>query len=234
MSSGDSDLQADDRALLAAHVDGDADAFGTLFARHRDRLWAVALRTTGNPEDAADALQEALISAFRRAESFRGDAQVSTWLHRIVVNACLDRIRRVKVRLADPLPDDLDDRAARGDVAVAPAEEGPAAAAERGDLRSRLLAGLAELPVDQRVALVLVDVEGRSMEEAAAIMECPVGTVKSRCSRGRRQLAALLGGSRAAFEDGEEGETVQGGTSEVSHASNRGTPDGPSRGGERR
>ena len=93
---------------------GDPDAFGTLFARHRDRLWAVALRTTGDPEEAADALQDALIAAFRRADSYRGDAAVTTWLHRIVVNACLDRLRRRKVRLADPLPDDLDERAAGG------------------------------------------------------------------------------------------------------------------------
>ena len=100
----------DDRALLRAHVEGDADAFGTLFARHRDRLWAVALRTTGDPEEAADALQDALIAAFRRADTYRGDAAVTTWLHRIVVNACLDRLRRRKVRLADPLPADVDER----------------------------------------------------------------------------------------------------------------------------
>ncbi len=100
--------EPDDRALLAAHLAGDADAFGRLFARHRDRLWAVALRTTGEPEEAADALQDAMVAAFRRAETYRGDAAVTTWLHRVVVNACLDRLRRRKVRLADPLPDDLD------------------------------------------------------------------------------------------------------------------------------
>ena len=109
----DPDGERDDLALLEAHIAGDPAAFGELFARHRDRLWAVALRTTGNPEDAADALQDALISAFRRAESFRGDSAVTTWLHRIVVNACLDRLRRAKVRLADPLPDDLEERASR-------------------------------------------------------------------------------------------------------------------------
>ena len=98
----DPDGERDDLALLEAHIAGDPAAFGELFARHRNRLWAVALRTTGNPEDAADALQDALISAFKRAESFRGDSAVTTWLHRIVVNACLDRLRRAKVRLADP------------------------------------------------------------------------------------------------------------------------------------
>ena len=88
----------DDRTLLQRHVDGDADAFGELVRRHRTRLWAVALRTTSDPEEAADALQDALLSAFRRAEAFRGDSAVTTWLHRIVVNACLDRARRHKVR----------------------------------------------------------------------------------------------------------------------------------------
>ena len=113
---GGSDEAVSDVALIEAHLAGDPEAFGELFRRHRDRLWAVALRTTGNPEDAADALQDALVSAFRRAESFRGDAAVTTWLHRIVVNACLDRLRRRKVRAADPLPDDLEEQAARGTV----------------------------------------------------------------------------------------------------------------------
>src|SRR3954452_10097430 len=109
--TGPADGGPDDRALLRAHVDGDPDAFGSLFTRHRDRLWAVALRTTGDPDEAADALQDALVAAFRRADSFRGDSAVTTWLHRIVVTACLDRLRRRRVRLAEPLPDDLDQRA---------------------------------------------------------------------------------------------------------------------------
>ncbi|HZM80697.1 MAG TPA: sigma-70 family RNA polymerase sigma factor, partial [Candidatus Limnocylindrales bacterium] len=80
-----------DSELLLAHAEGDPEAFAQLFRRHRDRLWAVALRTTGDREEAADALQDALIATFRRAGSYRGDAAVTTWLHRIVVNACLDR-----------------------------------------------------------------------------------------------------------------------------------------------
>src|ERR1022692_1079123 len=92
--------QVSDAALLRQHVVGDPDAFGTLFLRHRDRLWAVAIRTLSDPEEAADALQDAMISAFRRAGSFRGDSAVTTWLHRIVVNACLDRLRRKAARPA--------------------------------------------------------------------------------------------------------------------------------------
>src|ERR1700755_2885256 len=83
-----------DHELLRRHVAGDADACAELFRRHRDRLWAVALRTVCDPEDAADALQEAMVSAFRRAGDFRGDSAVTTWLHRVGVNAACDRIRR--------------------------------------------------------------------------------------------------------------------------------------------
>ncbi|MEZ0577525.1 RNA polymerase sigma factor SigM [Nocardioides sp. MH1] len=189
----DAEVVRSDADLLADHVAGDADAFGVLFARHRDRLWAVALRTTGDPETAADGLQDGLVAAFRRAGSFRGEAAVTTWLHRVVVNACLDRLRAEKVRRADPLPDDLD-RAGRGsptsvvgDDQLDPAEHGV-----RSERRAQVLAALAQLPAEQRAALVLVDMEGYPVAEAAQILDCPEGTVKSRCSRGRARLAGLL------------------------------------------
>lgn len=177
---------ADDAALLAAHVAGDSDAFNELVRRHRDRLWAVALRTTCDPEEAADALQDALISAFRRAETFRGDAQVTTWLHRIVVNACLDRLRRRGARPTEPLPED-EDRATV--LAVTDASD---SVAEGGERRVDVMAALRQINEEQRAALVLVDMEGYSVDEAARILGCAPGTVKSRCSRGRRQLAPLL------------------------------------------
>lgn len=176
-------MTSTDADLLAAHLAGDTGAFGELFARHKDRLWAVALRTTGNPEDAADALQDGLISAFQRAGSFRGDAQVSTWLHRIVVNACLDRLRRNKVRLATPITADMDFESP---------EAGPSEVAVSGSQRDVVLAGLEQLPPDQKAALVLVDMEGFTMAEASAILEAPEGTIKSRCSRGRVRLAEIL------------------------------------------
>jgi RNA polymerase sigma-70 factor (ECF subfamily) len=194
-----------DAELLAAHVAGDPEAFGTLFRRHRDRLWAVALRTMGNPHDAADGLQDGMVAAFRRAGSFRGDAQVTTWLHRVVVNACLDRIRAAKVRHAEPLPDDLDDRRDRGSAATSTPED-PAEDAIAGERRQQVLAALAELPAEQRAALVLVDMEGYSVAEAAAILDCATGTVKSRCSRGRTRLAGLLHLLAPAREPDHSGE----------------------------
>lgn len=175
---GIADGGPDDRALLAAHLDGDHHAFGLLVQRHRDRLWAVALRTLGDREEAADALQDALVSAFRNAASYRGDAAVTTWLHRIVVNACLDRVRRRQARPAVPL----------GDHDVATRRDEHALLETRLDVRR----ALAQLPEAQRVALVLVDMEDLSVAEAAELLGVPEGTVKSRCSRGRTALAQLL------------------------------------------
>lgn len=178
MTGGDQD-DADDRALLAAHVAGQPHAFDDLLARHRQRMWAVAVRTLGDPEEAADAVQDASLSAFRGAAGFRGDARVSTWLHRIVVNASLDRARRAQVRPTVPLPDqplaDSTDPLAQRETAVL------------------VHAALAQLPEDQRAAIVLVDLTGFSVEEAAAILEVPPGTVKSRCFRARARLAVALG-----------------------------------------
>jgi RNA polymerase sigma-70 factor (ECF subfamily) len=182
-----------DAELLRAHVEGDPDAFGELFARHRDRLWAVALRTMGNPEDAADGLQDALVAAYRRAGSFRGDAAVTTWLHRVVVNACLDRLRASKVRATRALPDDLEEYGERGSlVSAAPVADDPAEAALVAERRRLVLEALATLPAEQRAALVLVDMEGYPVAEVALMLECAEGTIKSRCSRGRARLAELL------------------------------------------
>jgi RNA polymerase sigma-70 factor (ECF subfamily) len=179
--------EPDDAALLRAHVDGDPQAFTTLVRRHRDRLWAVALRTLGDPEEAADALQDALISALRNAGSYRAEAAVTTWLHRVVVNACLDRVRRRKVRAADPL----------GERDLPSPRDEHAATVTRLDVR----AALARLPEAQRLALVLVDMEDLSVAEAAEVLGVPEGTVKSRCARGRAALAVLLRPSAARAGD---------------------------------
>jgi RNA polymerase sigma-70 factor, ECF subfamily len=216
-AAGEDRDERDDRTLLAAHVAGEPEAFGILFRRHRDRLWAVALRTTGDREEAADALQDAMVSAFRRAGSYRGDAAVTTWLHRIVVNACLDRLRRQKVRAADPLPDDLEEYAGRGALStstsggrIAPDVADPAELVLDEERRAAVLDALGSLTSDQRAALVLVDMHGCSTEEAAAILGCAPGTVKSRCSRGRARLAPLLAGVHADVAEAGSGAAPRG------------------------
>ncbi|WP_405490930.1 RNA polymerase sigma factor SigM [Streptomyces sp. NBC_00096] len=175
-----------DQELLSLHAAGDPDAFGELVRRHRDRLWAVALRTLGDREEAADAVQDALVSAYRAAHTFRGESAVTTWLHRITVNACLDRARKAASRRTSPLNDT--DRLER----LLEPHESAEAPAERQDLHRQLLAALSTLPAEQRAALVLVDMQGYPVAEAARMLDVPTGTVKSRCARGRAKLAPLL------------------------------------------
>ncbi|RSS94050.1 RNA polymerase sigma factor SigM [Streptomyces sp. WAC05292] len=175
-----------DQELLASHAAGDPDAFAEIVRRHRDRLWAVALRTLGDREEAADAVQDALVSAYRAAHTFRGESAVTTWLHRITVNACLDRARKAAVRKTAPLDD-----TERLERLLEP-HESAEAPAEREDLHRQLLAALGTLPADQRAALVLVDMQGYSVAEAADVLGVPSGTVKSRCARGRAKLVPML------------------------------------------
>jgi RNA polymerase sigma-70 factor, ECF subfamily len=180
-----------DGVLLRRHAHGDPEAFGLLFKRHSGRLWAVALRITCDPDDAADALQEAMISAFRRAGDFRGDSAVTTWLHRIVVNASLDLLRR---RASRPVgwsgdPDEL--------PVPEPRQLHDSSAAT--DSRLDVNAALRMLPPPQRAALVLVDMLGYPVAAAALILGVSEGTVKSRCARGRAKLLPRLSHLRSDY-----------------------------------
>lgn len=166
-----------DAELLAAHVAGHRYAFNELFLRHHRQLYRLARLTSHTPEDAADALQEAMLSAHRNAGSFRYDAAVGSWLHRIVVNACLDRLRRAKAQPTIPLEDvyPVADRTAQIETAI---------------LVQR---ALMRLPIEQRATVVAVDMQGYSIADAAVLLGVPEGTIKSRCARGRSRLAGLLG-----------------------------------------
>ncbi|MET9935946.1 MULTISPECIES: RNA polymerase sigma factor SigM [unclassified Streptomyces] len=197
--AADASREAADEELLARHVAGDPDAFGELVRRHRDRLWAVALRTLGDREEAADAVQDALLSAFRAAHTFRGQSAVTTWLHRITVNACLDRARKTASRRTSPVDDD------RFEQLLGP-HESAEAPVERQDLHREVLAALASIPADQRAALVLVDMQGYPVAEAARILGVPAGTVKSRCARGRARLLPMVTHLRADTAGNEAAE----------------------------
>ncbi len=185
--------------LLRQHAEGDTEAFGLLFKRHKDRLWAVALRVTCDPDDAADALQEAMISAFRRAGDFRGESAVTTWLHRIVVNAALDLLRR---RSAHSVgwsgdPDDL--------PVAEPWQATDTAAATES--RLDVDAAIRTLAPPQRAALVLVDMLGYPVADVAVILGVSEGTVKSRCARGRARLLPYLSHLRGG-SPGRRNQTV--------------------------
>jgi RNA polymerase sigma-70 factor (ECF subfamily) len=167
-------------------VAGDPDAFGELFRRHRDRLWAVAVRTLGDPEEAADALQDAMIAAFRRADGFRGDSAVTTWLHRIVVNAALDRLRR---RAARPTAVGRDEEALD---ALATGGQFLADRSGSSDTAIDVRAALQQLVPEQRATLVLVHMLGYSVADAARVLGVSEGAVKSRAARGRARLRLRL------------------------------------------
>jgi RNA polymerase sigma-70 factor (ECF subfamily) len=182
--------------LLAAHVAGDRYAFGELFGRHHRQLRRLARLTSRTREDAEDALQDAMLSAHRGAGSFRYNAAVASWLHRIVVNACLDRLRRAKAHPTAPLEDvyPVPDRTAHVDTAI------------------MVQRALMRLPVEQRAAVVAVDMQGYSIADTAQLLGVAEGTVKSRCARARVRLAASLGyldtGTRPIMTDtGADGRT---------------------------
>jgi len=174
---GNSQRERSDAELLAAHVAGDRYAFGELFHRHQRQLHRLARLTTHSREDAEDALQDAMLSAHRGAGAFRHDAAVGSWLHRIVVNACLDRLRRTKAHPTSPLEDvyPVADRTAQVETAIV------------------VQRALMRLPVEQRAAVVAVAMQGYSVADTAALLGVAEGTVKSRCSRARVRLAELLG-----------------------------------------
>jgi RNA polymerase sigma-70 factor (ECF subfamily) len=168
-----------DEELLRAFLSGDASSFDELMRRHEQRIFALALRLTGDRADALDATQDAFVVAFRRAETFRGDAAFSTWLYRIGINACNDLLR--KKRKQETLdPETIDSQMDR----FAPADDPP--------VRLDIVNALKQLPEEYRTPVVMHDLGGIPYEEIARLTSAQIGTVKSRISRGRRKLAALL------------------------------------------
>jgi RNA polymerase sigma-70 factor (ECF subfamily) len=170
----------DEGALIAASRRGDADAYDALVGAYQDRIYQVTYRVTGNPEDASDAAQEAFLKAFRSLRSFRGDAAFGTWLHRIAVNAALDIVRRRPPQTHELLE------------AVATPTDAQDRELERREVQRRIHGAILALPTDQRVAVVLRDIQGLPYGEIASVLQVPVGTVRSRLSRARETLRSAL------------------------------------------
>jgi RNA polymerase sigma-70 factor (ECF subfamily) len=173
--------------LVESSRRGDLEAFNCLVAAYQDRVYNLCLRMVGSPQAAEDATQEAFLSAYRSVGRLRG-TNVRSWLFRIASNICIDELRRRKrqpaISLDAPAPDAEDERS----MDVPDPDAGPEQLAVRGELWAALQAELAELPHEQRLAVVLCDIEGLSYEEIAETMGGSVGTVKSRISRGRARL----------------------------------------------
>ena len=175
-----------DEALVDRARSGDLDAFGALVERHRDVVYRVAARIVGEG-DAEDVAQDAFLRAFHRLSLFRGESPFRAWLLRIAQNAALNAVTRRRV---DPL--ERPEEEAAGARARKATERTPADALEVSERRSRLARKLRELQPPHRAVLVLRDIEGLSYEEIAEVMETPVGTVKGRLHRARRELIEIL------------------------------------------
>lgn len=171
---------ADDRQLVRAHLGGDRGAFSTLMERHQRRVYNIAYRMLGRPEDAADATQDVFLTCLRKLSGYRGDSAFTTWLHRVTVNVCHDALRRRSRE--QPARDEEGPEPSSRDIA----EAAVAAVDVQG--------ALCLVPEEFRVPLVLHDLEDVPYDEIAEILGAPIGTVKSRIHRGRVALASALRG----------------------------------------
>jgi RNA polymerase sigma-70 factor (ECF subfamily) len=177
-----------DEVIVERALGGDAEAFGELVRRWERRIFALAYGMLGREEDARDATQETFLAAFRSLRGFRGEAKVSSWLHRIAVNQCLTRQRRAKVRSESALDAD-DDGAAQ---VAAPLEQSPARVVEGRQRTAAVRRALNGLPVDLRQIVVMKEFEELTFREIAEALELPLSTVKSRLYTGLKQLQMRL------------------------------------------
>jgi RNA polymerase sigma-70 factor (ECF subfamily) len=177
-----------DEVIVERALGGDAEAFGELVRRWERRIFALAYGMLGREEDARDATQETFLAAFRNLRGFRGEAKVSSWLHRIAVNQCLTRQRRAKVRSESAL-DEEEDGAAQ---VAAPLEESPARVVEGRQRTVAVRRALNGLPIELRQIVVMKEFEELTFREIAEALDLPLSTVKSRLYTGLKQLQMRL------------------------------------------
>lgn len=181
----------DDEALVRAAQRGDTAAFEELVARHRDKIYARALALMRNEEEAIDLSQEAWVKAWQRLKQFQHESSFSTWLTRIVINLCLDRLRRQKRERAESI-EALEEESGGVERLMPVVTVNPTAGLERAELRARIERALNQLSVPHRTVIVLHEFEGMEYKRIAQVMGCSIGTVMSRLFYARRRLASLL------------------------------------------
>ena len=181
----------DESALIHSAQKGDIDAFNRLVLAYQHQVYNLAYRIMGDEASEGDAAQEGFISAYNHLKSFRGGS-FKSWLLRIVTNACYDDLRKRKRRPASSLEDLAGDENGEGEFEVPSAADGPETIVQQHELAAMLQTGITTLPDDQRIVLVLSDVQGLSYEEIAEITNSNLGTVKSRLSRARGKLREYL------------------------------------------
>ncbi|HKI03051.1 MAG TPA: sigma-70 family RNA polymerase sigma factor [Thermoanaerobaculia bacterium] len=176
-----------DVELVERHRCGDIQAFDEVYARFGEMVYNLALRLSGNREEAADLTQEIFLRIYRHLGSFGGRSTLKTWVFRIAINHCRDRLSR-----HIPSMQSIDAGFEEGGVPIADPGRGPEELAVAADEGRRVMAGLGRIPQVFREAVVLRDLEGLSYEEIAEVLGVRVGTVRSRIARGREQLRLLL------------------------------------------
>lgn len=180
----------DDALLVRKAQKGDTGAFEELVARHRDKIYARAYSMMRNEEEAIDLSQEAWVKGWQRLQQFQGESSFTTWMTRIVINLCLDQLRKQKRQRADS----IEEMAEEGGVErqMPPVMVNPTERLERGELRQRIDRAMEQLSYEHRTVLVLHEFEELEYKEIAKAMDCSIGTVMSRLFYARRKLAALL------------------------------------------
>lgn len=197
--------------LLEKARHGDQEAFGELVRLYEKKVYALTLRMCKNPDDAAEAAQEAFLAAWQGLKFFRGEASFSTWLYRLASNACVDLLRKEQRHkaAAGPSLNDADTYIEVADDAATPQE-----LAERSELREQIEEGLQSLSPEHREVLILRELHQLSYDEIAQTLDLDTGTVKSRISRGRKALRNFLlqsgnfsppGASKEMKKPGKEG-----------------------------
>lgn len=189
--SGKDFSAAEDEALVKAARSGDMDAFEELVAQHRDRIYARAFSMMRNEEDAIDLSQEAWIKGWQRLEQFQGESSFSTWMTRIVINLCLDELRKQKRHRADSI-EELEEESGGVEWQMAAVTVNPTERLERAELRQKIDAALGQLTVEHRTVVVLHEFEDMDYKTVARTIGCSIGTVMSRLFYARRKLATLL------------------------------------------
>ena len=183
----------DDRALVAESQKGDMVAFEELVARHRDKIYARAYSLMRNEEEAVDLSQEAWVKGWQRLVQFQGDSSFVTWMTRIVINLCLDQLRKLKRHRTESI-DHLEEELGGVERQMPVVVTNPTEKLERGELRQRIDRAMAQLSYEHRTVLVLHEFEELEYKQIAKVMDCSIGTVMSRLFYARRRMAVLLGG----------------------------------------
>ena len=182
---------ADDAELVRAAQKGDMGAFEELVARHRDKIYARAWSMMRNEEEAIDLSQEAWVKGWQRLKQFQGESGFATWMTPIVINLCLDQLRKQKRQRAESI-EELDEESGGVERQMPAITVNPTERLERGELRQRIDRALGQLSYEHRTVLVLHEFEEMEYKEIARTMGCSIGTVMSRLFYARRKLAALL------------------------------------------